>query len=189
LVGSTRAAKKAAWRAKPAAKPRTPSASSTAAAAPSARPPPPRSGPCRWSSWKAWPTPCPTSRARTTWPPSWLPTPEPPGAPARTQPLFHAHHLHRAAGDRRTLPLAGKALQVKLNRASDLGRQVQSQRCRCGSSQVNSRLLIDAAQRAWRQLITGLPPVPPGVPARTNHSAACRHQDSMSTEPRTSCSQ
>ena len=29
-------------------------------------------------SWKPWPTPCSTSRARTTWRPGWPPTPEPP---------------------------------------------------------------------------------------------------------------
>ena len=39
---------------------------STAAAAPSARSPPPRFRPCRWSSWKPWPTPCSTSKARPT---------------------------------------------------------------------------------------------------------------------------
>lgn len=34
-----------------------------------------------------------------------------------------------------------------------------------------------------------LPPEPPGAPARTKHSAACRQQGSRSTKPRTSCSQ
>ena len=59
------------------------------------------------------------SRARPIWPPGWPSTSEPPGAPARTQPLLHAHHLHRVAGGRRYLHLAGKALKLKLNRASD----------------------------------------------------------------------
>ena len=39
---------------------------STAAAAPSQKPPSPRFRPCRWSSWKPWPTPCSTSKARPT---------------------------------------------------------------------------------------------------------------------------
>ena len=39
---------------------------STAAAAPSQKPPSPRSRHYRWRSWKPWPTPCSTSKARPT---------------------------------------------------------------------------------------------------------------------------
>ncbi len=90
------------------------------------------------------------------------------GAASSTRAL-HAHHLHRTAGGRRYLPLAGQALQMELDGGPDLDqhgltaggsghttRPVQSPRRKSWPSKVHSRLLFNAAQGAGRQFITEL---------------------------------